>query len=222
MINHIIGYWGKQMERKTQGCVTAEWDIACGMINENFDENIKVHQIGDLCFLRKYTETRLSSGFMPIWRQIIAMSLINLDDMHKALVGPDTIVYGYNTDSIKLTNPLAFVPGKKPGDYQLEPKCGLRGNNFVSDRDGWVPEELKWVDIPIDEIKNKPCLVTGAGGSGKTHQLLAKAHGLTHRLILGYTKRTAENINQREEVGAQTIDHAFPDSKSVHQSIEGY
>jgi hypothetical protein len=206
MINHLVGYWGKQMKRITQGCVTSEWDVASAMINAH--ENIHVHERDGLCFLRKYTETRLTEGFLPIWRYVIAMSILNLDDMHRGLVGPNTIVYGYNTDSIKLKNPKPFTRGKAPGDYRVE-HCSIRGNSVVSNTDGWVPEELKWKDGAIGDS----CLVPGPPGSGKTHQLLSIAARYEKRLIVGYTKRTAENINARKAVGAITLDAAFPKDK---------
>jgi len=54
------------------------------MVNENVDE-MKVHEVGDLAFLRRYTESRLTEGYLPIWRHVIAMSIVNLMKMHSQL-----------------------------------------------------------------------------------------------------------------------------------------
>jgi len=71
-------------------------------------------------------------GHVPIWRHIIASSYILLDKLHEQVCGPDTIVLGYNTDAIKVSNPRNdFTPVEKsaavPGDIIREPVARLRG-----------------------------------------------------------------------------------------------
>jgi len=246
IINHLIGFWGKQMVRKTEGCVTSEWDIACAMINENLNTGMQVHELGNLCFLRRYTETRMTEGHLPIWRHIIAMSIVNLMRMHKKLVGPNTVVYGYSTDAIKLKNPLPFTLGKTPGNYQIEAKCFVRGNNYVSKKDGAAPQELKWTDVPKERLHEvKGCLVTGLGGSWKTTTLLELMKLHEQRLVVAYTRQAVGVINARAgqsppfstpgapqeaaTVGAKrvppvatSLDAAFPHGAPDHKWIAAY
>ena len=171
---------------------------------------MKIHSIGELAFIRKYTDERLTEGFLPIWRQVIALGILNLERMYRDLVGPTSVVLGYHTDSIKLTNPRPFKAGVNPGDYQLEPKCRVIGHNCVSG-EGWAPVARVWRDVEV--IPDTGCLVVGPGGSGKTHHLIRLAKQHDNRLIVGYTKRSVENINLREAVGAMTLDAAFPADK---------
>src|SRR5674476_660773 len=105
---------------------------------------------------------------MPIHRVVYAMSLLALDKMYNDLVGPYTVVYGYNTDSMKLKNPLPFTPGDKPGDYQVEAKFGIPTVAEYSARPGWKHTAPMWNNLSVEESKNAACcLFTGMPGTGK-------------------------------------------------------
>jgi hypothetical protein len=176
IINHQVGIWGRRRERFTKVRATTQWETVCAMINEypeSQTQKFSVHQVGDVAFMRLTTEHELLDGHLPLWRQVIAGSIMNIDRMYNDIVGPKTIVYGYNTDSIKCARPLPFEAGKTPGAYWNESTANLGGSSIVAESDGWQPTELKYNQIDMNDAKSalQGCSVSGPCGSGKTRVL---------------------------------------------------
>lgn len=155
MIKHHLGWLGKSTSNSCKAAVTDEWDTACAMLNQ-YPDKLDVHQINGLAFMKMTETTKLTDGHLPIHRQIIAASILNLDDMYCKLVGKDTAVFGYNTDSIRLINPLEFKTGTKPGDWQTGAKpTRVAGYSFYSNVSGWIPTKRMWSDVAVHDLPHK-------------------------------------------------------------------
>ena len=202
MLNHHIGWWGKTVRRTTKQMTTNSWPTVCALIYED-PEHIQLTNLGDLIHLRKYSEVARSEGYAPLWRHVIAMSMLALDQMFNDLVGPDTVVYAWNTDSIKLSNPLGFKTGKNPGDYQIEAVCHIAKSMPVHEnKPAFVPTARVWKELSAEDAKNEGCCYfSGMPGTGKTHTLVLRADALQKQgltpIILTYTCQGRENLLAR-------------------------
>ena len=59
------------------------------MINEypeSDTQKFSVHNVGEVAFMRLTTEYELLDGHLPIWRQVIAGSIMNIDKMYFIIV----------------------------------------------------------------------------------------------------------------------------------------
>ena len=239
IINHHIGYWGRRTEIKNLGAVTDSWPIACAMINRYKEQNVRIREVGDMKFMRTFTETPLADGFLPIWRQIIALSVLALNDMYNELMGPRSTLLGMTTDSIKIMNPLIYKTGKTPGDYQTECTGGTiycRGPKTYSETSGWKPEQLIWRTVEKSDLSSEMsgAIVCGPPGSNKSTVLrkLAREVKSADRLVAGWTCKTAESLNAEDPydlpyktdgaIGAVTLDHAYPNTMSINAAIANY
>ena len=238
IINHHIGFWGRRVETRHLGACTDSWPIACAMMNQYKD--VTIHEVGDMKFMRTSTETPMTDGYLPIWRQIIALSIMELDTMANDLLGDKSVLLGMTTDSIKVMNPKAFKTGTNPGEYQIEKQStqaamlSCHGTNMYSNTEGWFPEEREWEDITKEELlkRGTGCLVCGPPGANKSTILrqLARSVKKDERLIAGWTCKTVESLNIRDKydtkylvegpIGAITLDRAYPNQQPIAASIQ--
>ena len=127
--------------------------------------------------------------------------------MHNATVGPKSLVVAYNTDSIKVLNPLdiALPEDPKPGDIREEETCKVRGTPFdeIVENLEYIYKKPEWKMVETD----KSCLVTGMPGSGKTYD--AKEHYDDKTIAFTFTNKASDVLKSRGVENSHTFDSFF-------------
>jgi AAA domain len=221
LINFTIGCFGALYSRKTKAGVTSDFDTAMATIADT--PNGLLYEITDVnvadetkrLFIIQHNEERMKDfGDMPIYRQVIASSLIQLDKMVEALdVAPEHIV-GYNTDAIKIKGSFKQEATKDKqecviGDYHVEDARLLTGRS-IAEQDRfqdykYEPVRMTVVDedrVDLKRILQDGAVITGGGGVGKTEFIRTICKALTKEqrkktVVLSYTNAAVENVRGR-------------------------
>lgn len=232
LVNHLIGSFNQKYTKTTDVAMTTSFETALATQMHYPNEHIKMAKVGDVWFLRKEHQDEKQEGMCPIWRQIIGEGIINLDRMHRAIVGPNTRVLSYNTDSITVVNPREdFVPvpkaDAKPGDICAEHVKHLRGTPIeeIILSEEYVYNPAPWRKRTKDEIMEtgESCMVTGMPGSRKSTMLkeLFEDDLLDNKkvAVVSVTNTAAANV-RRDDVAVKgvtnshTLDSFFPKESS--------
>lgn len=142
LINHLLGTFGIVEKKFQQGCMTTSFDVACAikLKEENDTTRVSIYNHeNQVYFVRKFEQHKETSGHKPIWRHIIAGSIIELDKLYKKLATPETQVLGYYTDSIKGINFKKIE--LEYNTYEVEHKESAYDESFQFDENQPVPGE---------------------------------------------------------------------------------
>ena len=158
IMNSLTGYIGKRYTKSNQVVIIENEWLADSISNYYYDnplpnEYIKVVPIGDLFFVRKIVNKPLYTNMLPIHRQILSLSWIQLDKLMKTFHNPtESIIMSCRTDSFLLYGKImnddyAFVTDKYDfhniGRYQLEPDTKLHIGNLKSDGELLYVQKIK-------------------------------------------------------------------------------
>jgi hypothetical protein len=170
LTNHLTGHLGRRHVTVVAGCQTDSFDTAIATRLSYPDDAIQIHDVGNLYFLRHTTQSVRHSGHVPLWENIIACGVIGLDRLYKRVVGPSTVVLGYNTDSIKCISPLPFERGHDVGDLHVEAYCRLDGNNVRKQLPAYkLRDWVQWDVATLDSWQGEcSFMLNGIAGSGKS------------------------------------------------------
>lgn len=232
LINFMIGCFGSLYARKTSAGVScdAETAVATALGLSEDGHSTHVHQVGNLFIVQQLREMLKDRGDYPIYRQIIASSLVNLDNMVESLDIPGSSIVGYNTDAVKFVgsyNKAAVRPkdGARPGEYHLEPPKPMTGRSVEEqlrhEAYEFSPVHVECEDEPADGVTKEQRerllstggLVLGVPGGGKTWLLRQLYHSLSEdekekTAVLTYTNAGSVVI-QEESIKSNTISSAL-------------
>ena len=228
LVNHFIGQLNKQYTHINQGAVTDSWDIAVGTLSH--DAEVRVLPFGrNLFFMRKTQKERVLKGSAPIWRHIIASSWMYLDQLHSQVVGPDTTVLCYNTDSIKVVNPqrckTVIKKFANPGDIVLESSIHIKGTplNEIEPNPVYAWKDRSWSNVD-SSVCTTSYLVTGMPGSGKTYQLIQRVKAMIRAevkcVVLGFTNKAVDTVRKQGIKDVYTLDKYFHKDESFRCWVE--
>ena len=212
LINSLIGCFGSLYSRKETAGVSTDFETVMATMNMYADKKVKLAEVDDLYIVRVISETMKSFGDVPVYRMVLAQSLVELDKLTRAVsVHKKTRIVGYNTDAVKFTGPYnkSAVLSKENapmGGYHLEESKALAGYTMdeLEVKDAYVFEPLvirETVDTGIDITKSQ--LVSGQGGCGKT--TLVVQNKVVGDVVLTYTNASCERL-KKDGVEAQTCD----------------
>jgi hypothetical protein len=222
IINSFIGELNTSKRTESRGCVTDSLDIAMGtfLSEEVKGEKPSVYNVNGLYFLRSDKVTKLTSGYIPIWRHVISSGYIKLDKLFKAVASEDSKVIAYNTDSIKLTNPKNVEIKQVPtaGDIRIEEKAIIRGRYIaeLEDNEPYTYTKREWKILQetkdnyediIDFVKNNSCMVNGMGGVGKTEVI--KRTMTKDDICFTFTHKACDNLRKRGVSNVHVFDVYF-------------
>jgi predicted GIY-YIG superfamily endonuclease len=239
IVNHFIGCLGSLFRREVQAGVTQDLGTALATMEEFEKQGShgQLYKSGDVFILQNIKETMKDFGDVPIHRQIIAGSLINLDLLVEA-VQPQEIVC-FNTDCVKFrgTYNAAAVKPKQlcgPGDYHLEDKeVILSGRPLAAMESAPAYEPIVSKLEAVDEeekdderLISKGGMVLGMPGCGKTHlvkTLIDRIKDVDPESIrvITYTCSASENLKEREVQALNLHSLAWKNDRLVPEAFAG-
>ena len=226
LINFFIGSLGTKYSKIDTGCITTEFDIACALEIQYSDHNISIDKYEDLYFVRAQTKTKKFNTALPIHRHIMCLGIINLINLHDAVVSPEAKVICFNTDSImvkyteteddweiknmlKSDDSLLVSLGKiRTEDWKIK-------NQFITEIESKEIEIFKPVEwnkqIEGDNFNDfcklindvSSAVIVGIAGSGKTEIIKNLFNTNKKILALAFTNKAIENLISRCEDGSE-------------------
>ena len=185
---------------------------------------------------------------LPIHRSIICGGIMNLDKLYKKIAAPNMLVVGYCTDSIKvlyletlpeelyqkvLDNEVLDDDDESNNIANLE-IGGFKSENYrvtgrTLDADACNPEFTMKIyeinnynreDIPRLMEENKPFLLTGAPGTGKSYTL---GHSMYKEgdIVLSFTNKAVVNC-RAYGMNAKTLDIIFYSKEGSGDNIYSF
>ena len=218
MLNCFIGDLKRDKMKRTLGCMTDDYKTAMGLLmNEREKERkARYNKLGNIHFIRSDVVQESYKGHTPIWRHIIASSLIKLDELYNKLKEQaDIKVVAYNIDCIKIKKgcDIKVVDKPQPGDIRKENSNKYRGM-YIKD----LPEnpeyehvnyKWKYHEEDLEFIRNNGCFVSGKGGSGKTWSIIQTFNKETDIAFAKTNKACC--MLRKGGVDVHTFDSFFPE-----------
>jgi hypothetical protein len=171
LANHWVGTWGSVSKKETAFGVTNSYLTALAAAKE-YDAYF--YQIGGLYYCARTKVKQHTRSDWSRWKQVIDHSEIYLARLLLNFSGPNTKILGFNTDAVKLINPVRLPEIKETysrGDYRKEDSCAITGKVFKE----WSEQmtcEYKYVPWKYEQIDkpdwDKSNLITGPPGCGKS------------------------------------------------------
>jgi AAA domain len=250
LINCIIGQWNSQYNKSSKGCITDNYETAMGVTFQEIERGRRpmVHRVDDLYFVRSEFREKKLAGHVPIYRQIIAASYIELDKLHSAVCTPESIVVAYNTDSIKVVrrgaSAVQLSDSPKPGDIRREARAEVKGTFFqdlIDPSSVYEYQKPEWsrfregdvaagpgaamsYDEIVQMVKGESVCVSGMAGSGKTHLIqlawLSLEADREKNVALTHSNLSADNLRARGIANVFTFDTFFPAAMSFRDKAK--
>lgn len=185
-INRMIGSMGSMTQKTYNGYITNSDDMLLeGYNSVPISEKINVNY--------QIKEERLFQTHRPIWQAVIDMSYMEVYDLIKKTVGPDTVIHAIKTDAVFLSGVVPEVKidkGYHPGHIHKEKLKQFRLRDYPE-----VPIEqypgkrepieftfIKSTDLTplLEEIKiGGSFLISGEPGVGKSYSVGEISKALT-------------------------------------------
>ena len=226
IINFFIGSLGTKYSKIDTGCITTEFDIACALEIQYKDHNISIDKYEELYFVRAQTKSKKFNTALPIHRHIMCLGIINLINLHDAVVSPSSKVICFNTDSImvkyqetdeefeiknllKSNDSLLSSLGKiRTEDWKI--KCNVITEIESKELETFKPVEWNHVHEGdnfndfCESIKNvSSAVIIGIAGSGKTEIIKNLFNSDKRILALAFTNKAIENLISRCKEGSE-------------------
>ena len=231
LINMFVGCLGSVYSRTETAGVTNDLLTALATLQEHCHKKATLDPVKDLYIVRVVEEIMKDHGNMPIYQHIIAMGRIALAKMTKAIVIPDTVVYSYNTDAIKVGGKINWETvvektlDTEPGKWCLEESKKISGLSCSELERLYRPKEYehkqveinRTVDASVDRTKNS--LTIGEAGSGKTEMI--KRIYQESDTVVSFQNKACKNLRKRG-VEAKTFDSMFMNQKTKYPEIERF
>jgi len=227
IINFFIGTLGQKWNKKDSAINTNVLDIALYCMTEQelhgYDVELDWHQNENtdetLYQVRSRKTTMNLHTSLPIHRSIICGGIMNLDKLYNKIVVPNMIVVGYCTDAIKVLYkdgmPIHVenecsenIGGYKLEDYKITGKIlDDEAKNPNYEHKIYKVNNYTRYDIQQLMKENKPFLLTGAPGTGKSYTL---GHEIFKEgdIVLSFTNKAVVNC-RAYNMKAQTLDISF-------------
>ena len=245
MINFFIGSLGTKYSKIDTGCITTEFDIACALEIQYSDHNISIDKYEDLYFVRAQTKTKKFNTALPIHRHIMCLGIINLINLHDAVVSPEAKVICLNTDSIMVkyqetADDFEIKNMLKSDDSLLQSLGKIRTEDWkikcnviteIESKELEVYKPVEWnKQLEGDNFEDfcklinnvSSAVIIGIAGSGKTEIIKNLFNTDKKILALAFTNKAIENLISRckESSDIYTFDSFLNEHLDDEKKIE--
>ena len=214
--NSFIGELGRRYNKTNHGFTCTDYDTAmcCWTSGLSEGRNVTVDHHDGIFMIREQNIERLFSDHTSINRFVVSEAILKCLQLIETCHGEDSVLCGYNTDGIYITNPKVQFKNKK--DVKFSTK--RIGRAYVTDSELVYFEKHYRENMDMSDYKSetgKGCIYNGQAGSGKTTKLCRMVQGTERPLVLSFTNKAVENVKNRliqtgyEKEVANKICHTF-------------
>ena len=197
-VNNFIGYLGLKYDRINHGFTCTEYETAinCWTTAMSDQKNVSIDHYKDTFLIKEQTINCIFSDHTSINRFVISEAILRLLQLIEACHGDDSVLYGYNTDGIYITNPKKTFKNKKNVKFNTS----KIGKAYVTDSEvhyfkKHYRENMDMSDYEM--VNGKGCIYNGQAGSGKTNKLCQIVKETDNPLVLSFTNKDVENVKSR-------------------------
>ena len=216
MANSFIGELGRRYNKTNHGFTCTDYDTAmcCWTSGLSEGKNLTVDYHDDIFMIREQNIERIFSDHTSINRFVVSEAILKCLQLINTCHGEDSVLYGYNTDGIYITNPKVQFKNKK--DVKFSTK--RIGRAYVTDSELVYFEKHYRENMDMSDYKSetgKGCIYNGQAGSGKTTKLCRMVQETERPLVLSFTNKAVQNVKNRliqtgyEKEVANKICHTF-------------
>ena len=158
-------------------------------------KNVTVEEFNGIFLVREQTFERKFTDHTSINRFVVSEAILKCLQLIGACFGKDSVLYGYNTDCIYITNPKKMFKNKK--DVKFSTK--KIGKAYVTDSMlVYFEKHFRENMVELDKVKiGKGVAYNGQAGSGKTTKLCQKVIETENPIVLSFTNKAVENVKNR-------------------------
>ena len=198
LANSFIGELGRKYNKINQGFCCTDWETACCCWTAGVSEgkNITVDYYKDIYIIREQLVKRIFSDHTSINRFVVSQSIMRCLQLIQTCHGKNSVLYGYNTEGIYISNPIKSFKNKK--DVKFSTK--KIGRAYVTDNTLKYFEKHYRENIDVKEyeiVNGKGIIFNGQAGSGKTTKLCEMVLNTKNPLVLSFTNKAVENVKSR-------------------------
>ena len=196
--NSFIGDLGRKYNIINCGFTCTEYDTAMCRWTSGLAEgkNMTVDYHDGIFLIREKKIERIFSDHKSINRFVVSEAILKCLQLIKVCHGKESVLYGYNTDGIYISNPEVQFKNKK--DVKFTTK--KIGRAYVTDSqlayfEKHYRENMDMTDYKIET--GKGCIYNGQAGSGKTTKLCKMVQKADRPLVLAFTNKAIENVKSK-------------------------
>ena len=214
--NSFIGDLGRKYNKTNHGftCTEYETAMACWTSAMAEGKNVTIDYHDVIYLIREQNTERIFSDHTSINRFVVSEAILKCLQLIKTCHGEDSMLYGYNTDGIYITNPKVQFKNKK--DVKFSTK--KIGRAYVTDSELTYFEKHYRENMDMSDYKletGRGCIYNGQAGSGKMTKLCSMVQETDKPIVLSFTNKAVENVKERliqtgyEKELANKICHTF-------------
>ena len=197
LANSFIGHLGMKYDKTNQGftCTTYDTAMCCWTSAMAEGKNVTVEEFDGIFLVREQTVERKFSDHTSINRFVVSEAILKCLLLIRDCFGKDSVLYGYNTDGIYITNPKKSYKNKK--DVKFSTK--KIGRAYVTDSVLiYFEKHFRENKVELDEVEfGRGMIYNGQAGSGKTTKLCEKVFQAENPIVLSFTNKAVENVKDR-------------------------
>ena len=158
-------------------------------------KNVTVEEFDGIFLVREQTVERKFSDHTSINRFVVSEAILKCLLLIRDCFGKDSVLYGYNTDGIYITNPKKSYKNKK--DVKFSTK--KIGRAYVTDSVlVYFEKHFRENMVELDEVEfGRGMIYNGQAGSGRTTKLCEKVFQAENPIVLSFTNKAVENVKDR-------------------------
>lgn len=196
--NSFIGELGRKYNKTNHGFTCTEYETATACWTSAMAEgkNVTIDHHDGIYLIREQKIDRIFSDHTSINRFVVSEAILKCLQLIETCHGEDSVLYGYNTDGIYISDPKKSFKNKR--DVKFSTK--KIGKAYVTDSSLVYFEKHYRENMDISDYKiesGKGCIYNGQAGSGKTTKLCRMVQETDKPLILSFTNKAIENVKKR-------------------------
>jgi len=159
-------------------------------------KTVTIDHYNGMFLIREEHIERAFSDHTSVNRFVVSEAILKCLQLIESYNGKNSVLYGYNTDGIYISNPKMSLRNKKDIKFSTQ----KIGKAYVTDSKLTYFEKHYRENMtsgPEYKESSKECIFTGQAGSGKTTKLCNMVIAEENPLVLSFTNKAVENVKKR-------------------------
>ena len=200
LANSFIGHLGMKYDKTNQRFTCTSYDTACCCWTAAMAEgkNVTVDNFDEIYLIREQSVERKFSDHTSINRFVVSEAILKCLQLIRTCYGKNSVLYGYNTDGIFISNPVKNFKNKKDVKFNTS----KIGKAYVTDTPfTYFEKHYRENMVELPDIKYGDGMIyNGQAGSGKTYKLcqmvIKKNNEGENPIVLSFTNKAIENVKE--------------------------